>query len=162
MELRSTTTWRPACIAITCTGWFRLATLATVALGLSGCAVAPVNLAHDGGVRVETVSSPAALVWYVEPRAAAGKTWVSGEVIRRKKWPADRPGHVDLEILGPDGTSLAHADAALQPVSTAGGDSLRLAFSVPLNRRPPPGSTVRVIHHVVPHSNRGTTDASGC
>ena len=146
-----------------CTERRRLAALAAAAtLGLSGCAADPVNLARDGGVMVEMVSSPAALVWYAEPRAGAGKTWVSGEVIRHREWPVDRPGHVDLEVLGPGGTPLARTDAALQPVRTAGGDTRRLAFTVPLNRRPPPGSTVRVIHHAAARSERGAADAPGC
>lgn len=150
--------WRPARIAMPCTERCRLATLAAAALGLAGCAASPVNLARDGAVRVEMVSSPAALVWYAEPRAGGGNAWASGEVIRRKEWPADRPGHVDLVVFGPDGIPLAQTGAALQPVRTAGGDTRRLAFTVPLNRRPPPGSTVRVVHHAAARSG-GAADA---
>lgn len=154
--------WRPARIAMRGTERCRLATLAVVALGLAGCATAPVNLARDGAVTVETVSSPAAWVWYAEPRAGAGKAWVSGEVIRRREWPADRPGHVDIEVLGPDGSPLTQATTPLRPVRTGGGDTLRLAFSVPLNSRPPAGSTVRVIHHAAVHNDTGAPDAPGC
>lgn len=146
-----------------CTERRRLAALAAAAtLGLAGCAVGPVNLARDGGVTVETVSSPAALMWYAEPQAGAGKAWVAGEVIRRREWPADRPGHVDLEVLGPDGRPLTRAEVPLQPVRTAGGDTRRLAFTVPLNRRPPPGSTVRVMHHAAAIGDGAPTDSPGC
>lgn len=146
-----------------CTERRRTAALcAAAALGLAGCAADPVNLARDGGVTVKTVSSPAALVWYAEPQAEAGKAWVAGGVIRRREWPADRPGHVDLEVLGPDGRPLTWAEVPLLPVRTASGDTRRLAFTVPLNRRPPPGSTVRVMHHAAAHSDSGATDAPGC
>lgn len=145
-----------------CTERRRLAAVCAAALGLVGCAADPVNLARDGAVAIEMVSSPAALVWYAEPRAGAGKAWVSGEVIRRREWPADCPGHVDLAVLGPDGMPLARVDAALQPVRTAGGDTRRLAFTVPLNRRLPPGSTVRVMHHAAAHNGSGAADALGC
>lgn len=144
-----------------CTERCRTAALYAVAmLGLAGCAADPANRARDGGVTVEMVSSPAALVWYAEPQAGAGKTWVAGEVIRRREWPADRPGHVDLEVLGPDGTPLARAEVPLQSVRTAGGDTRRLAFTVPLDQRPPPGGTVRVMHHAAAIGDGGAPDES--
>jgi hypothetical protein len=69
---------------------------------------------------------------------------------------------MDLEVLGPDGTPLARTDAALQPVRTAGGDTRRLAFTVPLNPWPPPGSMVRATYHAAARSETGSADVAGC
>lgn len=120
---------------------------AAVALGLSGCAGGPASLTRDGALRVETVSSPAALVWWADVRADTGKVWVTGEVIRDKEWPAVRPGHVDIELVNRSGPRIPITNGALQPVQTAAGNSRRLAFRMDLPERPSPGSTVRVIHH---------------
>lgn len=113
-----------------------------------GCSVGPVNLVQDDVVQFETISSEAAVLWWAEAWADTNRTWVIGEVIRHREWPADRPGHVDLQVIGRNGP-LAQAEVSLRPVRTAGGDTRRLAFCVPLASRPPRGSTVRVVHHAV-------------
>ena len=116
-------------------------------LFLVGCASEPISLTGDGKIAVENVSSAAGHVWWADVRASAQQVRVVGEFIRRPAWPVDRLGHMDIEVLVPNNAKTTITNVMLVPVQTAGGDSRRLAFTVPLAQRPPPGSTVRVIHH---------------
>lgn len=114
---------------------------------LVGCASGPVGLTGDGKIAVESVSSAAGHVWWADVRDSVQQVRVVGEFIRHRAWPVDYLGHMDIEVLVPNRTKTTVTNVMLVPVQTAGGDSRRLAFSVPLAQRPPPGSTVRVIHH---------------
>lgn len=115
-------------------------------LVLTACAVEPVSLVRDGAVVVQTSSSAAARVWWADVQSIGQETVVTGEVIRHRDWPADRPGHVDVQVVATDGRSIGTTHAELVPVPTASADSRRLAFRVTLAQRPPPDSIVRVIH----------------
>lgn len=133
-----------------------------VILALSGCAGRPASLTRDGIVTIDKLSSQAALVWWADVRANARGTWATGEVIRHKEWPADEPGHVDIEMIGRDGLRVAVTNGVLQPVQAAAEDSRRLIFRLPLPGRPLPGSTVRVIHHTqVEHSDKNAAQHTG-
>ncbi len=117
------------------------------ALFLVGCASEPISLTVDGKIAVENVSSTAGHVWWSDVRTFGQDVRVVGEFIRHQAWPVDRLGHMDIEVLVPNNAKTTITNVMLVPVQTAGGDSRRLAFTVPLAQRPPPGSTVRVIHH---------------
>lgn len=134
-------------------GWAVL--WAAVILASSGCAGGPASLVREHAITVDKVSSEAGRVWWADVRANTRETWATGEVIRHKEWPADQPGHVDLEVISQDGSRIAVANGTLQPVQAAAGITRRLAFRVSLPGRPLPGSTVRVIHHApVEHSDK--------
>ena len=131
----------------TASPWLRDALWVVVLMGTVGCADGPVSLTRDRQIVVESASSAAGRLWWIDVRASVRRTWVEGEVIRHKEWPADRMGHIDVAVISADGAKVAVDNVALVPVQTVGGDSRRLAFTAPLAQRPPPGSTLRVIHH---------------
>lgn len=125
--------------------WKRLAMFGF--LGLAGCATEPVSLTDAGRIRVETVSSDAARVWWVDVLESRRGIQVTGEVIRRADWPADRPGHVDIEVRLPEGGMYRMQNVDMEPVITPGGGSRRLAFRVDLAVQPSMVGSVWVIHH---------------
>lgn len=125
-------------------------------LVLTACAGQPVSLVRDGTVVVQTSSSTAARIWWADVRLDGRETVVTGEVIRYRNWPADRPGHIDVEVIASDGRPIDIIHAELDPVLTASVDSRRLAFSVLLAYRPPAQSIVRVSHQVQ-ESTHGTS-----
>ena len=131
----------------TASPWLRDALWVVVLMGTVGCVGGPTSLTDEQTVTIEKVSSQAARVWWADVRANTRETWATGEVIRHKEWPANQPGHVDIEVISRDGQRIAVANGALQPVQTAAGGSRRLTFRMSLPERPFPGSTVRVIHH---------------
>lgn len=114
---------------------------------LMGCSARPANLVREGEVDVERVSAETAVVWLADVHVREQEAWVTGEVIRHKERPADRPGHVDVEVVQPGGSVVPMGDGILKPVQTAGGNSRRLAFNVTLSQQLLPGSTVRVVYH---------------
>lgn len=143
----SATTPSQQTLEIPQSGWPWQAPYLAALASLAGCAGNPVNLEHNGALVVEKVSSSSGHVWWAEVQANRRGTWVTGEIIRHTQSPTDRPGHVDIEVVLPQGMTTTHAAVALDPVYTAGGESRRLAFTAYLLQQPPSGSTVRVIHH---------------
>ena len=125
-------------------------------LALTGCAGEPVSLVRDGAVAIETSSSTAARIWWADVRLDGRETVVVGEVIRHRDWTADRPGHIDIEVVALDGRPIGITHAELDPVLTGSADSRRLAFRVTLAKRLPPESIVRVSHQVQ-ESTHGTS-----
>lgn len=125
-------------------------------LTLTGCAGGPVSLVRNGAVVVQTSSSAAARVWWADVQSIGQETVVTGEVIRHRDWPADRSGHIDIEVVAMDGRPIGITHAELNPVLTGSADSRRLAFRVTLAKRPPPESIVRVSHQVQ-ESTHGTS-----
>lgn len=83
-------------------------------LFLAGCV--SVSLTRDRLIAVESVSSVAGCMWWVDVRVPARRTWVEGEAIRHKEWPADRMGHIDVSVISPNGAKVAVDNVALEPV----------------------------------------------
>lgn len=119
----------------------RLAILA--ALFITGCAATGKDLVRDNTVQIEKVSSRWATVRSVNVVQEDGEVRLRGEVVR---WPVGRgpiPGHIDLEVIGPDGEIVEEAVVKYHRRSVK---SRHATFYTPLKTVPPPESIIRVTH----------------
>lgn len=132
--------------------------LLLVAASVSGCATRGQDLVRDRTVTVESISSPRATVRRVTVEQRGPDMEIRGELSRR--WPGrgSIPGHVDMSLIGPDGTVLWEASLGYWRWSIK---SRTAVFHVkPRLEQPPPGSTLRVRHHNAPlHGPAGNREA---
>lgn len=113
---------------------------------LSGCATLGRDLARDGAVTVERVSSTHAEVSHVHVHQAAAGMMVYGELTKLPAAPWTLPGHVEVQILDPHETVVDQMDTSYHRKDKR---SHRVWFHVQVPAVPPPGSIVRVTHHPV-------------
>lgn len=115
---------------------------------VSGCATVGKDLVRDNTVKIEKVSSRWAKVQFVRVVQEGDTVALRGEV---RRWPTGRgpiPGHIDLEVIGPDGGVLEQATLNYQRRSVK---SRYAGFHGTLDTIPPTGSTIRVIHDLRSH-----------
>lgn len=120
---------------------------------VTGCASAGKNLVRDGVVEVEKVSSRQATMRFVQVVREDSEVVVRGQI---QRWPVGRgpiPGHIDLQLIGPDGGSLERAriDDHRRSVKSRYAE-----FHVMLKTMPSAGSTPKVIHDTRSHAASGS------
>lgn len=118
----------------------RLAIL--VALFITGCATTGKDLVRDNTVQIEKVSSRWATVRSVNVVQEDGEVRMRGEVVRRPVGRGPIPGHIDLEVIGPDGITLEERMIDYH----RGSVKSRYAKFHTVLKAAPPGSTIRVMH----------------
>lgn len=106
-----------------------------------GCALHDGDFALDGKLRIE-LSPPAGPLFYGVQVAQRGDELVVTGFGRR----GQRRGHVVIDVIDPDGLSLAHARADPQPPAALPSRSYDYRFKVLLTVEPPPGSTLRATY----------------
>ncbi|MEZ5542941.1 MAG: hypothetical protein R3F42_13010 [Pseudomonadota bacterium] len=119
----------------------RLAILAT--LFITGCATTGRDLVRDNTVQIEKVSSRWATVRSVNVVQEDGEVTLRGEVVR---WPPVRgsiPGHIDLQVIGPDGEIVKEAVIEYHRRSVK---ARYATFHTTLKPATAAGSTIRVTH----------------
>ena len=119
-----------------------LAFLATFGL-LAGCATQGRDLIASGTVKLEKVSSALGTIDPVTIIQEGEKVKLRGEVKRRPDGRGFIPGHIDLEVIDPEGHVLERCVIDYYP----GPKSTYANFHAILKATPPPGSTIRVIHN---------------
>jgi hypothetical protein len=114
---------------------------------LAGCAMQGRDLIGSGTVRLEKVSSALGTIGPITVIQQGEKVTLMGEVKRRPDGRGFIPGHIDLEVISPEGHVLERCMIDYYP----GPKSTYANFRAVLKATPPPGSTIRVIHnpHVV-------------
>lgn len=115
---------------------------------LAGCAGAGKDLVRDNTVKIEKVSSRWAKVQFVRVVKEGDTVALRGQV---RRWPTGRgpiPGHIDLEVIGPEGGVLEQATLNYHRSSVK---SRYAEFHGTLDTIPPTGSTIRVIHDLRSH-----------
>ncbi|MBZ0070138.1 MAG: hypothetical protein K8I04_00185 [Gammaproteobacteria bacterium] len=114
---------------------------------VNGCATQGRDLVHDRTVTVESGPSPLATVRRVTVEQRGPDMEIRGEFSRR--WPGRGPipGHIDVSLIDRDGTALWEASLDYRRRSIK---SRITVFHVKLEVEPPPGSTLRVLHHNAP------------
>jgi hypothetical protein len=110
---------------------------------LQSCATKTVNLVSEGTITVETVPSIYGHVSRVSVVASETGIRVAGEVYGSSYQRGYIRGHVDVEVIYPDGT--VQEETVRYPYH--GGKSRATPFSVDLPIEMPEGSTIRVIHN---------------
>lgn len=113
------------------------------AITSTGCATTGKDLVRDGVVDVERESSRYALVTLVSAMQEGPDLLVRGEVRRRYGGRSPIPGHIDVQIVGPDGEMLEDASVGYHRHSAKWRSA---SFYVRLESVPPRGSTIRVQH----------------
>lgn len=114
-------------------------------LSATGCAMPVRDLIRDRTVTVETVASH----WAIVTSVSVGQ-WATGVecagILRRRSFTRGLiPGHVDVNLIAPDGVIVRTISVPLQKRRATSG---MVYFRATLDIQPPPGSTVRVTHHV--------------
>lgn len=110
---------------------------------MTGCAAYGKDLVDNNTVKVEKVSSRWAKVTRVMVNQDDAGIVVRGEV---QRWPPMRgpiPGHLNLEIIGPDGQMLEENTVGYHRRSYK---SRYATFSTKIGTPLPAGSTIRVTH----------------
>jgi len=110
---------------------------------IAGCATYGRDLVEDKTVNIETVSSRWAKVTRVMVNQEDAGIVVRGEV---QRWPPMRgpiPGHVVVEVIGPNGKSLKTVSADYHRLSVK---SRTATFNTRFETIPPRNSVVRVTH----------------
>lgn len=129
----------------------RLGILLNVALiaAAVGCASLAPDLVSQGAVTVEHNPSRFSAHWsHVSVRRTESGTAISGEFHKRSFHRGKLSGHVDIEVVSPDGALLAQARAPYG-YGSGTGKVQRAGVSAVLPVQVPKGSTVRLIHHGV-------------
>nr|MBS0022420.1 hypothetical protein [Gammaproteobacteria bacterium] len=122
--------------------------LALIAVAL-GCASLAPNLVRQGAVTMEYSPSHYSAHWSrVSVRRTESGTAISGELHKQSLHRGKLSGHVDIEVVSPDGALLAQTETRYDYVS-ATGKIQRAGFSTVLSLQVPEGSTVRLNHHGV-------------
>lgn len=108
-----------------------------------GCATTGKDLVRDGVVDIERESSRYTMVTLVSAMQEGHDLLVRGEVRRRHGGRSPIPGHIDVQIIGPDGDVLADTSIGYHRRSAKWRSA---SFYTRLETVPPPGSTIRVLH----------------
>jgi hypothetical protein len=116
-------------------------TLVTFIL-LAGCASTGKDLVRDNTVEIEKVPSQWAALRFVTVVQDGDKIELRGEVTRRPTGRGPIPGHIDLEVIGPDGIALETSTIDYH----RGSVKSRYAIFHTTLKTAPPGSTIRVTH----------------
>lgn len=119
-----------------------IATLATFALA-AGCAMTGKDLARDNTVKVEKIPSQWAALRVVNVVYDGDNVELRGEVTRRPIGRGPIPGHIDLEVIGPDGVIL---EESIIEYHRRNRNSRYAKFHTTLITALPPGSVIRVTH----------------
>jgi len=129
----------------------RLGILLSLALNTAalGCTSLAPDLVSQGAVTVEHDPSRYSPHWSrVSVRRTESGTAISGEVHKRSFRRGKLSGHVDIEVVSPDGTILIKMTTPYG-YSSSTGQIQRADFSAVLPVQVREGSTVRLIHHPV-------------
>ncbi len=114
---------------------------------LGGCAATPYDTAGNA-VTIERVSTPDAKPWRVEVNKARNGNGitVSGELEPRWYLKAPPKGHIDVEVIAPDGKTLLRR-SAIYHLKHLSRKLNSYTFSVALSAAPPKNSIIRVTPH---------------
>ena len=115
---------------------------------LAGCTGGGKNLVRDGVVEIETVPSRQAAITSLRVAQNGPNMMLRGRVQRRPIGWGRIPGHIDVELVGPDGSVLEKTRAGYRQRSIK---SRYAEFHGRLDTTPPAGSTIRVIHDLRSH-----------
>lgn len=120
-----------------------IAVISMVAM-TTGCATMSRDLVRENTLNIEKVSSKIGTVTDVHIVQDESQVRIYGELTHSTLGRGTIPGHVDLEVIGPDGDVLEqttieyHRRSMKSKIST---------FHSTLQTMPPVGSTIRVIHN---------------
>lgn len=112
-----------------------------------GCTAAGPRPVVDETTAVETVSSRYAEVVSVRLYREGRSLVIRGYLRKRSGGRAAIRGHLDIEVVRPDGTHLMTHDVPYRRVNFR---SRMAHFNHRLTPAPPAGSRVRVVHHSTP------------
>ena len=122
--------------------------LALIAAAM-GCASLAPDLVSRGAVTVDHNPSRYSAHWsHVSVRRTESGTAISGEIHKRSLRRGKLGGHVDIEVVSPDGTIFTKMTTPYGYGSST-GHVQHAGFSAVLPVQVPEGSTVRLIHHSV-------------
>lgn len=118
---------------------------------LQSCAAQPLNPVSEDKVTVETVPSIYGHVSRVSVVSSETGIRVAGEVHGSSHQRGYIRGHIDVEVIFPDGTT---PEKETFKYHYRGGKSRATPFSVEIPIVLPEGSTIRVLHHSAYISNK--------
>lgn len=123
---------------------FALSVSTLLLIGAIGCATPGAGPTQIGDVTVSSESSRYAEIMHVRLYRVDDGLTVQGELRRRGGGRAAIPGHIDLEILRPDGSQLHIDDVSYRRMRARSNSAV---FTRHIPEAPAPGSRVRVLHH---------------
>lgn len=128
-----------------------VASIGMLALVALGCSSARVNLVNSGEISIEKVETPKVYVASPYAYKKGGMLEVSGRVVTKNSFSSYPDGHVDIAVLGPDGTLLEKTSTTYSPpVVTTKPRRIVFEgapFSASLGKIPPAGGRIRITFH---------------
>lgn len=115
---------------------------------LAGCAAPNHGARLESGVNIQRADSPAAWVGYTYVKREEDGIHLQGALRNRFSGRRPIPGHLDIDLLSPDGELLQHLQAEYHRHNP---HSSSAHFSVHIEHSPAPGSVLRVSHHTEGH-----------
>jgi hypothetical protein len=122
-----------------------LGVLIAVLVMTPGCASTGTDLVEQGEAKVEYIPSRYAHIHRVSVYQEEKTLLISGELHGRFHRKDFVPGHVDIEVISPDGDILQKGSTRYHRI----GRTKSLKFSIQFPDTIPQGSRIRVVHHPV-------------
>lgn len=113
--------------------------------GLIGCAGATEPAKADPQWSVEIAPTSVATVFRADIRASDDQLLLSGAV--RRYYRIHLPGHVDVNVIAPDGTVIEQKQIRVPGLSSARKGRMDVPFLAKLDSVPPEGSVIRFRYH---------------
>lgn len=132
-----------------------LSTLVLLLL-LTGCAAVNIRTTDRPDIRVEPLPSPTQSVTDVRVYQQAETLVITGTVSSFN--PFYLPGHVDIVLCAPDGSTVGRAQPGIVGHATKRGGVKTASFMARLPQLPPAGSTLRLIYHAPPFEQEAGLD----
>ena len=126
----------PACL-------LRMLVLSAVVPTISSCAWISTHVAAPG-LQIEKISNRSARVVSANFWRDGGQLSLRGEVVSNPVSKSVLRGHLDIEIVNPDGTEAACLTTKPRMMARR----VRKPYEVAVRTLPDPGSTVRIRHHL--------------
>lgn len=113
----------------------------------AGCASTGADLVKKGVITVEHIPSRYAHTHRVSVHQKGTDIVISGELYSRFHQPSFIPGHVDIEVISPEGKLLGQGIGKYYRVGGRKSKSRRFEFLMQLSANAPQGSKIRIVHH---------------
>jgi hypothetical protein len=118
-------------------------------LAVAGCATHRSALTERSDISLEIVPQSSSVRISRTDAYREGEGFVVAGKVRRPH-EIQLPGHVDLSVCSPDGTSLAQKTTQVAGLNSNRRGSLELPFRFRLDFVPPEGAKIRLKYHAPP------------
>lgn len=134
----------------------KILAMLTILLFINGCSAIYRPQTERLDIQVERLPAQNQKITDVWCYQEEGDLAVSGHVTSSQ--PFYLPGHVDIVLCSPDGSTLGQAQAPVSDHSSKRGGVKTARFQTEMPQNPPAGSKIRLNYHTPPFAERDGLD----